>query len=143
MIHVDLNHTNSNKLNPSDSTNIRSIHDSDNIHAIEKILASPVHSPVQALPIFTDGSASDPASPPHDSSAESVTPKGNPNPNDNGPNIVPNVPADLDSDPSLSNSSSSDSSNLSEEDYYERRQCAEKDKNKCWSKTFFDYPIKN
>ena len=45
-IHVDPNHTNWNQPIPSDSTNIRSIHDSADIRAIEKILASSVHSPV-------------------------------------------------------------------------------------------------
>ena len=68
-IHVDMNHTNSNKPIPSDSKNIGLIYDSDDILTIENILASPVHSPVHASPIFTYGAASDPPSPPHNSSA--------------------------------------------------------------------------
>ena len=38
LIHVDPNHTDSNQTIQSDSTNIRSIHDSYNIFAMEKIL---------------------------------------------------------------------------------------------------------
>ena len=72
------------------------MHDSDDICAIENILALPVHSPLHASPMFTDGSASDPPLPTHDSSAESVTPKGNPNPRDNPSNPVPCVPDDPD-----------------------------------------------
>ena len=77
-IHIDSNHTNSNQPIPADLTNIRSIYDSDNIYTIENISASPVSSPVQVSPIFTYGSASGSPSTSHDSSSESVTPKGNP-----------------------------------------------------------------
>ena len=76
-INVHPNHTNSNQLIPDNSTNIGSINYSANILAIEKILVSPVYSLVYASPIFTYGSASDPPSLPHDSSAESMTHKGN------------------------------------------------------------------
>ena len=71
-----------------------------------------VHTPplVPASPIFTYGKSSDPPSPSHDSSEESVTPKVITKPRDNPPNIVPNVPADPDLDPSLSDLSSPDSS---------------------------------
>ena len=58
-IHVYLNHTNSNQPIPADSTNIGSIHDSDDIRAIEQILASLVNYPVHTSPIFTYGSVSD------------------------------------------------------------------------------------
>ena len=81
--------------------NIGSIHDSDDICAIEKILASPVHSPIHASRIFTYASARDPLSPLHESSVESVTHRGNPKSCNNPPNPVPNVPAESDSDPSL------------------------------------------
>ena len=74
-IHVDMDHNNSNKPIPADLTNIVSIHDSDYIPAIENILASLVHSLVQASLIFTYGSAIEPPSSPHDSLEESVTPK--------------------------------------------------------------------
>ena len=67
LINVDPNHTNSNQLNPSDLTNIGSIHDSTNICAIENIFPLPVHSPVHTSPIFIYGGASDPTSPLHDS----------------------------------------------------------------------------
>ena len=108
MIHVDQNHTDSNQPIPADSTNIGSIHDSDNIHKIEKILASLEHSPVHASPIFTYESVIDPTSPPHDSLAESVTTKGITKPRKNPPNTVQNLPSDPDSDTSLSDSSSLD-----------------------------------
>ena len=88
-IHVDTNHTDLNQLNSDDLANIGSIHDSDNIRAIENILASPAHSPVHASPIFNYRSASDPPSPPHDWQAETVIPKGNPMPHDNPHNMVP------------------------------------------------------
>ena len=55
---------------------------------------------VHASPIFTYGSASDPPSPPYDSSAESVKPKGNTKPHNNPPNPVLNAPDEPDSDPS-------------------------------------------
>ena len=87
-------------------------------------------------------SARDPTLPSHDSSAESVTPKGIPNPCNNPTNPLPYVPDDLDSDPSLSDSSSSDSSDSSDGDYYNQRQLAKKDKNKRQSKMRFGDPIK-
>ena len=65
-IHIDTNHTDSNQPIPDNSTNIGSIHDSENIHAIDNILTSLVHSTVHASRIFNYGSASDPPSPPHD-----------------------------------------------------------------------------
>ena len=68
-IHIDLNHTNLNQLNPVNLKNIRLIHDSDNIFAIENKLTLPVHSLVHASSIFTYRSTSDPPSPPHDSLA--------------------------------------------------------------------------
>ena len=64
-----MNHTELNQPIPDDSTNIGSIHDSDNICAMEKILASPINSTVYASPIINYGSESDPLSPPHDSSS--------------------------------------------------------------------------
>ena len=69
-----------------------------------------MHTPpsVLASPIFTYWRASDPPSPLHDYSAESITPKGNTNPFGNPPNPVTNVPTDPDSDPSSSYSSSSE-----------------------------------
>ena len=81
------------------------------------ILASLVHSPVHASPIFTYGSTSDPPSLPHDSLAEIVTPKGNHKPRENPPNTVPNLPAELDPEPSWSDYSSSESSDSSDNDY--------------------------
>ena len=107
-IHVDTNQTDLNKPIPANLKNIGSIHDSDDICAIEKILTSPVHSPVPTSPIFWYWRASDPPSPFHESSAEIVTPKVNHKPCNNPPNPVPNVPYDLDSDPTLSDSSSLD-----------------------------------
>ena len=74
-IHVDPNHTDWIQPIQADSTNIGSIHDSANTCAIEKILASPVHSTVPASPIISYGSASDPLSSLYGSSSESVTPK--------------------------------------------------------------------
>ena len=44
--------------------------------------------------IFTYGTASDPPSPSHESSVESVRPKCNRTPRNNPPNQIPNVPAD-------------------------------------------------
>ena len=67
LIPIDPNHTNSNQLIPYNLKNIGSIHYSDNIRTIEKILASPLHSMVHTSRIFTYGSASDPLSPPYDS----------------------------------------------------------------------------
>ena len=98
-IHIDHNHTDSNKLNRADSTNIRSIHDSANICAIENILALWVHSMVHSSPILTYRGESDSLSPLHDSSALSVTPKINYKPSNNSPNPVLKVLADPDSDP--------------------------------------------
>ena len=79
-VHVDLNHTNSNQPITADSTNIGSMNDSADIHVIEKIFSSPVyllHIPylVPTPTIFTYGTASDPWSPSHDSSVDTVTPK--------------------------------------------------------------------
>ena len=99
LIHVDLNHTKSIQPIPATLKKIGSIHDSANICAIEKILASPVHSPVPDSPIILYGSTSDPPSPFHDSSAEIVTPKAIPNPRYNPLNLLLRVPADPDSDP--------------------------------------------
>ena len=100
-------------------------------------MASPVHYTVHDLPIFTYESANDPPSPPHDSSAESVTPKGNPKPRNNQPNTVPKIPAEQDSDPSWLDYSLTESSNSSDDAYYKQRQRAKKDKKKCQSKTCF------
>ena len=107
-------------------TNIGSIHDSANICAIENILTSPVHlvhtpTTLPTSPIFNYGRESYPLSPSHDSSEESVTPKGNPKPHDNPSNPVPNVLADPDSDPSLSDFSSSNSSDSPDNKYYKQR----------------------
>ena len=115
--------------------------------AIETLLASPVHlvpttTLVPASLIFTYGTASDPPSPSNESSAESVTPKGNTEPRDNPPNLVPNVPDKPDSDPSFSDSSSSDSSDISDDEYYKQRQCAKNYKQKLRSKKRFGDPIK-
>ena len=74
-IRIDLNHKKCNQPIPANLINIKSIHDSDNMREIEKILVSPVyvvHTPpmVPASPIFKYGRASDPTIPSHDSSAE-------------------------------------------------------------------------
>ena len=61
------------------------------------------YPPVMTPQIFTY-ETSDPPLPLHDSSAESVTPKGNPTLRNNLPNLVPNVPSDPDSDPVSSDS---------------------------------------
>ena len=127
-IHIDPNHTDSNQLNADNSTNIGSIHDSDHICAIEKILASPVHSLIHTSSMFTCGSSSDPQSSPHDSSAESVTPKVNPKPHYKLPNKVLYVPDDSYLEPSLSYYSLPDPSNSSDDEYYKQRQRAKKDK---------------
>ena len=100
MIHVDTNNTDHNQPIPADLTKTRSIHDSVNIFAMEKILASLVNYPAHTSLIFNYGSTSDPPSPPHDSLAEILTPKGNPKPRKNPPNPVTYVPADPYSDPS-------------------------------------------
>ena len=124
--HVNLNHANLNKLIP---TNPTTINDSADFHALNKILscygdlkdtkahASPTRTNNHVLPVkfvhkpspvpdsqtcFTNGTASDPQSPYHDSSEEIVTPKGNPTPRNKPPNLVPNVPDDPDSDTSPS-----------------------------------------
>ena len=70
------------------------------------------------------GIASDPPSPPHESSAEIGIPRGNTKPRNKPPNMVPIVSADQDSDPSFSDSSSSDSFDSSDDAYYKRRQYA-------------------
>ena len=74
-------------------------------------------SPVPASPIFFYGRASYSPSKSHDSSAESLTPKGNPTPRNNSPNMVLNLPSDPDSDPILSDHSLSDSSDSSDDEY--------------------------
>ena len=79
-------------------------------------------SPVPDPQIFTYGTASDPWSPSHDLSAESVTPKGNPTPWNKPHNPVPNIPSDPDSDPILSDYSLSDSFDSSEDEYYKWRR---------------------
>ena len=142
-----MNHTYSNQPIPADSTNIISINHSANIHTIEKILILPVHlvltpPSVPASPIFYYGIASDPPSPSHDSSSESVTPKLNPLPRNNPPNMVPNITVEPDSDPISSYSSLSDSYDSSDNEYYKRIQRAKKHKNKRRSKTCFDDSIK-
>ena len=93
-IHVDPNHTNSNQPIPEDLTNIVSTHDSAEICALEKIFASPINSLIHESQIRTYGSASDPISPPHDSLAEIVAPKGSTKTHANTPNTVSYVPAD-------------------------------------------------
>ena len=137
-----MNHTKSNKPIPDDSKNIGLIHDSDNICAIDKILASLVHSLVHTSRIFTYGSASDPPPPPHESPEESVTPRGNPKPFHNPPNLVPNLTAEPDSGPNLSDYYLSESYDSSDKEYYKQRRRLKKDKNKLRSKTCFDDPIK-
>ena len=74
------------------------------------------YPPVPAPLIFTYGT-SDPSSPSYESSAESVTSKGNPTQHNNTPNTVLNVTAEPDSDPSPSDYSSLGSSDSSD-DYY-------------------------
>ena len=59
-------------------------------------------------------SANDSPSPPYDSSAETVTPRGNPKPRKKQPNPVLKVPYEPDSDPSLSDYSLSESSDSSD-----------------------------
>ena len=106
-------------------------------------MESPIHSPVQDSPIFTNGGGNELPSPPHDSSEERVTYRGNPNPHGNPPNPVPNTPYYPDSDPSLSDSSSPESSDSSDDEYYKQRRYEKRDKNKLWSKMSFYEPIKN
>ena len=77
--------------------------------------------PVPDPRIFTYGTASDPQSPSHNSSAENVTPKGNPMPCNNPPNLAPNTPSEPDSDSSSSDSSSVDSYDSSDDEYYKQR----------------------
>ena len=67
-INVDLNHTDLNLPIPDNLTKTGSIHDSHNIHEIEKIFSSPVqflHTPytAPASQIFTYGTESDPQTP--------------------------------------------------------------------------------
>ena len=71
-----------------------------------------------------------------------MTAKVNPNPCKNPPNTVPYIPADPDSDPSFSDYSLSESSESSDNEYYKWIRGAKKDKNKLWSKTRSDDPIK-
>ena len=113
-IHVDTDHTDLNQALTVDSTKNGSIH-VVTIRAIEEILLAPLHlvhtpPPVSASPLFLYGRSSDPLSPSHGSSEESLTPKGNHKPRIIIPNPILNVPIDLSSDPSFSYSSSSDSS---------------------------------
>ena len=79
--------------------------------------------------IFTNGAASDPPSPLHDSSEKNVTTEGNPTPRNNPLNPVPNAPDDPDLDPSFLNYSLSDSSDSSDYEYYKQRRRAKKNKN--------------
>ena len=102
-----------------------------------------VHYTVHTSPIFAYGGSSEPSSPPHDSLAESVTPKRNPKPREYPPNPAPNVPDDPDSDPSLSYSSFSEPSDSSNYKYYKLMRRAKKKENKHGSKTCFDEPIKS
>ena len=69
-----------------------------------------------------------------------MRPRGNPKPNDNPPNKVLNVP--VDSDPIVLDSSSSYSSDSSNDEYHKRRRHAKNNKNKLWSKTRFNKPIR-
>ena len=85
-------------------------------------------SPVPAPRIITYGTASHPQSPLHNSSAETVTPRGNPRTRKNLSNSVPDVPAEPDSDPSYSDFSSSDSSDSPDDTYYKRRRRAKENK---------------
>ena len=101
-----------------------------------------LYPPVPAPQKFIYGT-SDPLSPSHDSSEESVTSKGNPTSRNNPPNPVPNAPADPDPDPSSSDSSSSDSSESSYDKYYKKRQRTKKNKNKLRSKNSPNDPIKD
>ena len=55
---------------------------------------------VPAPLIFIYGTTRDPQSPSHDSSAETMKPKGNTTPRNNPPNMVPKVPPEPYSDPS-------------------------------------------
>ena len=126
LVHADPNHTKSNQPIPAYFPNIGSIHDSSYISAIEKILAMTVHYLVHASPIFTYGRASDPPSPSHDSSEESVPPKGNPKLCNNPINPVLYVSADPELDPSLKYSSSLYSSDSSYNKYYKQRGLAKK-----------------
>ena len=73
LIHVGVNHTDSNIPLPADSTNIRPIHDAD-VSAIEEILLAPVHfvhtpPSVPASLIFLYRRESEPPPPSRDSSA--------------------------------------------------------------------------
>ena len=62
LINIDPNHTNSIQPMTENLTNIGSVHDSGNICAIKKILASPVNYLLKASPISLFVSASDPSS---------------------------------------------------------------------------------
>ena len=86
---------------------------------------------------FIYGTKNDPPSPLHESSAESVTYKGNPAQRNNPPNPVPNVPDDPDSDQSFSYFSSPYLSDSSDDDYSKQRRRTKKNKNKRQSKTIF------
>ena len=148
MIHVDPNHTNSDQPIPADSTNIESIHDSADIHAIEnilKLLVKLVHTPtpVPASPIFLYGRASDPLSQLHDSAVEILTPKVNSLPLNNPPNPVLNLQSGPDSDIGSSDSYLLDLYESSDDDYCKKIRRAKKNKNKRRSKTCLVESIKN
>ena len=104
------------------------------------LVHTPPHVPYSSILLYER--ESDPPSPSHLSSPESVKLKVNPMLRNNPPNPVPKIPADPDQDPSLSDSSLSDSSDSSDEEYYKQKQRANKDKTKCRIKTNFDEPIK-
>ena len=93
------------------------------VQNISSLLVYLVHTPylVPTTGIFTYGTASDPRSPSHEPSTESVTPKGNTTLRNKPPNLLPNVPAELYSEPSSSNYSSSDLSDSSYGEFYKRR----------------------
>ena len=139
---IDLKYTDSIKLMSADPTNIRLIHDTADMCAIENILEPLVHSQVKASPTFSYGSESDPPSPLNDSSSEIATPKGNLKPRNNPTNLVLFVPSDSDSDPNSLDSSLSELFDSSENEYYKQRRRSKKDNNKHQSKTQFDEPIK-
>ena len=69
-------------------------------------------------------------SPSHESSSESVTPKGNPTPCNNPPKLVLNIPPDPYLDLSLSDFSLLNPSDLSDNDYYKQILCSKKNWNK-------------
>ena len=106
-------------------------------HTTSLVHSFHLYPPVPAQQTFTY-STSDPPSPSHDSSAESVTTKVNLTPHNNPHNPVPNVPADPGSDPSSSDFTLSDSSKSSDDEYYKQRQCTKKNINNRQSKKHFN-----